>query len=144
MFRAMPYQDARGTWISDDGSAFWNSGSWQPVAPVAAAPQYAPPPPAQPIQYAPAPAYVGAPPAYPVSGARAGWALGLGIFSLVAWLLPVVGLPVSIVAIVLGGTARSRGAGSMASWGLVLGIIGLALSLINAAAGVYLKLSGTT
>ena len=142
----MPYQDARGTWISDDGRSYWDGGAWRPVAPVAVqAPQYVPPPPVaaapQPIAYAPAPAYVGAPPAAVPGSARAGWALGLGIFSLLAWLLPILGLPVAIVAIVLGGTSR-RGGSAMATWGMVLGIIGLALSLINAAFGVYLKTTG--
>ncbi len=68
-------------------------------------------------------------------------ALVLGIVSLVAWLLPLVGLPVAVVGIVLGFLARGRVArgeatnGGAARWGLVLSVIGLVLTLGNAVLG---------
>ena len=52
-----------------------------------------------------------------------------GVFALFAWIYPIVGLPVSILAIVRGSKANESGS-------IVMGSIGLLLSLINAFIGV--------
>lgn len=65
--------------------------------------------------------------------------LVLGLIGIVAWLLPLAGYPVTIVAIVLGvkGMKQQSGRG-MAIAGLVLGIVFLVLTLINSVLGAYL------
>lgn len=69
------------------------------------------------------------------------WSLGLGIASLVFWLLPIAGLPVGIAGLITGLLARSGSRRGMALAGLICSIIGIALSLINAALGAYLALN---
>lgn len=70
--------------------------------------------------------------------------LVLGLIGIVAWLLPLAGYPVTIVAIVLGvkGMKQQTGRG-MAIAGLVLGIVFLILTLINSFLGVYLSAVGS-
>jgi hypothetical protein len=91
------------------------------------------------------PAYPGMPPGFmapPEKGqgmAVAG--LVLGIISMIAWLLPFIGLPISVIGIVLAALGRrSVSRRKMATVGLVLSIIALVLTFINAALGVYLYL----
>ncbi len=62
-------------------------------------------------------------------------AFTLGVVGLIAWLLPIAGFPINIIAIVKG----SKGAeGSRDRTGMVMGIIGLSLSTINALIGMML------
>ena len=68
--------------------------------------------------------------------------LVLGIIGMVVWLLPILGLPITIVGLVksIGGLkSTSRG---MATAGVVLCIIGLVLTVVNAAWGAYLGATG--
>ncbi len=69
-------------------------------------------------------------------------ALILGLVGIVAWLLPFLGYPVTIIAIVFGVKGRkmmeNRG---MATAGFVLGIVFLVLTLINSIAGVILNMA---
>ncbi len=58
----------------------------------------------------------------------------LGIISLFAWLLPIVGIPVSIVGIVKSSGGRSPG-------GLSMSIIGLVLAVINAIVGAIMAVA---
>jgi hypothetical protein len=95
------------------------------------------PPPAPGFQ--PPGAYV---PAAPRGGGKAIASLVLGIASLVAWLLPVVGIPVAITGLVLGLLDRRSRNRGLAIGGIVTATIGLVAGLINSAAGVYLKLTG--
>ena len=64
--------------------------------------------------------------------------LVLGITSLLAWLLPLLGYPVSIVGIIMGALGKKSEKKNIAIVGLVLSIIGLVL---NSAYGVYLALN---
>jgi hypothetical protein len=68
--------------------------------------------------------------------------LVLGIVSLLAWLLPVVGLPVAIAGLVLGILGRRSTSPGIATSGIVTSCIGLGLSLINAIVGAILSLRG--
>jgi len=65
----------------------------------------------------------------------------LGILSLIAWLLPIVGLPVAIVGLVLGfqGVNRQRG---LAIAGIILSSIGLVAAAINSVIGAYMGATG--
>lgn len=66
----------------------------------------------------------------------------LGIVSLFAWLIPVAGFPVSIVALVLGWAGRKRHRDGLSTAGLVASGIGLTLTLINSAAAAYIGAGG--
>lgn len=68
--------------------------------------------------------------------------LVLGILSLIFWLIPILGFPVSIVGLIFGINAviKRKKFGTTA---LVFSIIGLILSIINAAFGVYFAMSRT-
>jgi hypothetical protein len=108
---------------------------------------YPPPPPpyaAPPVQGYPAvqPGMPGVIMQQPTQGNGSAVAsLVIGIISMIAWLLPIIGVPLSIVGIVLANRGRrlfsQRG---MATAGLVLCIIALGLALLNAVAGVLLAL----
>jgi hypothetical protein len=62
-------------------------------------------------------------------------ALVLGIASLVAWIIPIIGFPVSITAVVCGSKGLRTQSRSMATGGLVTGIVGLCLSMLNSLLG---------
>ncbi len=63
----------------------------------------------------------------------------LGIISLLAWLLPICGAPVAIIGLVLSILGRgSPTRRTLATIGLVLCIVGILLSVGNAAVGIYL------
>ena len=66
-------------------------------------------------------------------------ALVLGVFSLIAWCLPIVGLPVSIIGLVLAIRAQKSNQSGRAIAALILNIIGLCLSVFNAALGADLR-----
>ena len=65
-------------------------------------------------------------------------ALILGFICLVAWLIPLAGIPLAIVTILLAVRATQRSASGAGGAAIVLGSIGAALALINAAGGAYL------
>lgn len=65
----------------------------------------------------------------------------LGIISLIAWLLPLAGYPVSIVGLVLSIKAKKNPENKTAIAGMILSIIGLILTLINSILGVILNLA---
>lgn len=65
----------------------------------------------------------------------------LGIISLIAWLLPLAGYPVSIVGLVLSIKAKKNPENKTAIAGMILSIIGLILTLTNSILGVILNLA---
>ncbi len=77
-----------------------------------------------------------------VEAGKAKTSLILGIVGLIAWLLPIVGIPVTIVGIVKGVQAWKSSKHTLAVAGVVLSIIGLVLSIINMAIGAYLGATG--
>lgn len=92
--------------------------------------------PAQPIP--PASTSDGPPVATPeTSHSTAALALVFGGLGLITWLLPIVGLPVALVALILAvrSVKRSQKYAKLALW---LAIAGLVATLINAAAGAYI------
>ena len=103
---------------------------------------YAPPPPPQYV-YSPAQGYV---PGYPApapaqKNGAATASLVLGIISMIAWLLPIAGIPLAIVGIVQANRGRRLFTNrTMATVGLVLCIIALVLAVINSAAGIMMAM----
>ena len=78
----------------------------------------------------------------PSGGGKAIASMVLGIVGLLAWILPLCGFPVTIVGLILGIVDRKSSRRGMAIAGIVMNIIGLLGSTINAALGAYLALSG--
>jgi len=68
--------------------------------------------------------------------------LVLGIIGLVAWFLPIIGFPVTIVGLVLGIKGMKSAKRDRAIAGVVMSIIGLALTIINSVAGAVLGALG--
>ena len=64
----------------------------------------------------------------------------VGIICLIAWLLPIIGIPVSIIGLYLGNQAQIKGENSIRN-GILFSAIGLFLSIINGIAGVILAFS---
>lgn len=68
--------------------------------------------------------------------------LVLGIFGLFAWLIPLLGFPVTIVGLILGISGSKKGSRGIAIAGIVICIITLVLTIINSAIGAYLGANG--
>jgi len=66
----------------------------------------------------------------------------LGIFSLLAWLFPICGLPISVIALIFGVISLNSSKRGLAIAGIVLSGIGLILTIANAAIGAYLGYTG--
>lgn len=67
--------------------------------------------------------------------------LVLGIIGLIAWLLPLVGYPVTIVGLILGCLARKTEKNGLNLAGIILSTIALILTLGNSILGVLLVYS---
>lgn len=66
----------------------------------------------------------------------------LGIVGLIAWFLPIAGIPIAIVGLVLGLRSRKKSASRLAMAGIVLCIISLVASIVNASIGAYMGFTG--
>ena len=68
----------------------------------------------------------------------------LGLVGIIAWLIPLIGFPVTIVGLVLSikGRSKSPEKKSLATAAMVLNIIFLSLTLINSAIGAYRGATG--
>lgn len=102
---------------------------------------YPPPHPGMPGQFGAYPPQYGYP-GTPTPDQNRGLALAgliLGIISLIAWIIPIFGFPFAIVGIILSALGRrSFTRRRMATWGLVLSIIGLALTIGDVVYAAYL------
>jgi hypothetical protein len=67
-------------------------------------------------------------------------ALTLGIIGMVGWCLPICGFPINLAGLICGGLGQKCPSRGMALTGMILSGIGMVLTLINAAAGVYLQM----
>ncbi|QQE10427.1 DUF4190 domain-containing protein [Planctomycetota bacterium] len=63
--------------------------------------------------------------------------LVLGVLGLICSCVPIGGLPMSIIALVLGSMAKKRGQDGMATAGIVLGIIGIVFAIAAMIFGGY-------
>ena len=68
----------------------------------------------------------------------------LGIISLLAWLFPLAGYPVSIVGLVLSIKAIKNPENKTAIAGIVLSIIGLILTVVNSALGALMGIQNAS
>lgn len=66
----------------------------------------------------------------------------LGICGFIAWCLPLIGYPVTIVGLILGIIGIKKGAKGMAVAGIIMCSITLVLTIINSALGAYLGATG--
>jgi DNA-directed RNA polymerase subunit RPC12/RpoP len=66
----------------------------------------------------------------------------LGIVGMIAWILPIVGLPVSIAGLITGGLGLDSEKRGKAVVGIVLSIIALLLSIANGVIGAILASKG--
>ncbi|MSR32072.1 MAG: hypothetical protein EXR99_11250 [Gemmataceae bacterium] len=66
----------------------------------------------------------------------------LGIIGLIAWFIPLFGLPVTVTGLVLSIKGMPSRNGGLAVAGIVLSIIGLVATIANAAIGAYLGATG--
>ena len=64
----------------------------------------------------------------------------LGWCSIIAWFIPLVGFPVTIVGIVMGVKGQHSELKSKAKTGLILNIIFLVVTALNSALGVFMAL----
>jgi hypothetical protein len=78
----------------------------------------------------------------PSGEGKATASLVLGIVGMIAWFIPLFGLPITIVGLVMGIKASKSKKRGMAKAGVVLCIIGLVLTIINAAIGAYMAATG--
>jgi len=69
---------------------------------------------------------------------RATASMVLGIIGLFAWLIPIIGAPVTIVGLVLGFKGLNTSKKTYAIVGITLCILGIILTIINASIGAYL------
>jgi predicted RNA-binding Zn-ribbon protein involved in translation (DUF1610 family) len=68
-------------------------------------------------------------------------ALILGCIGLVAWCIPCVGFPVNLTGLILGATSPKTAINAgQGKTGMILCIVGLGLSVVNALVGVMLHL----
>jgi len=70
-------------------------------------------------------------------------ALVLGIIGLFAWFVPLFGFPITIVGLILGVLGQKREKKGMAIAGMIMSIIGLVGTIVNAAIGAYMGVTGT-
>ncbi len=82
------------------------------------------------------------PAATPPAKDRATASMVLGIIGMVAWFIPIIGLPIQIVGLVFGIKSLKFPKHSQAAAGIVLCIIGLVFSIANASIGAYLGATG--
>lgn len=78
----------------------------------------------------------------PASTGKATASLVLGIVGLVVWCCPLAGLGVTIPGLVLGIKARKGPGSGRAIAGIILCVIGLVASIVNAIWGAYLGVTG--
>lgn len=69
-------------------------------------------------------------------------ALVLGLVSILTWIIPIAGLPTTILAIVFGAKSLKGENRTKALVGLVLGIVFLIFTVVNAIAGAYMGATG--
>jgi Na+/proline symporter len=65
--------------------------------------------------------------------------LVLGIISLLAWLLPILGVPIAVVGLVFGVMSRNSPRRRMAIAGMVMSAIGLLAVVVNLGVSLFLQ-----
>lgn len=65
----------------------------------------------------------------------------LGLVGIIAWVLPLIGYPVTITGLILGCIARKSEKNAFSLTGIILSSITLGITLINSIMGVIIALS---
>lgn len=65
----------------------------------------------------------------------------LGLVGIIAWILPLIGYPVTITGLILGCMARKNEKNAFSLTGIILSSITLGITLINSIMGVIIALS---
>lgn len=81
-------------------------------------------------------------PQKPKSNGKSVASLVLGLVGLVAWCLPLIGFPVTIVGLIMGILGVKERKNGMAIAGIVLSAITLVITVFNSALGAYLSIMG--
>ena len=68
--------------------------------------------------------------------------LVLGIIGLVAWFIPIIGTPITIIGLVFGIKGLKSLKRGVAIAGIVLSLIGLLATIVNASIGAYTGATG--
>ncbi|MGA2442198.1 MAG: DUF4190 domain-containing protein [Tepidisphaeraceae bacterium] len=76
----------------------------------------------------------------PTGKATAG--MVLGIIGLIFWCIPLLGLPITIIGVLMSKTGLRSTSRGQAVAGLIMSILGLIFSLVNAGWGAYLGATG--
>jgi len=75
-------------------------------------------------------------------GGKATTSLVLGIIGLIAWVIPLFGLPIAVTGLIFGIKSLDSTKRTRAIAGVTLCIIGLVLTIVNASIGAYLGATG--
>ncbi len=73
---------------------------------------------------------------------KATTSLVLGIIGLIAWFIPIIGLPITLTGLIFGIKGINSTKKTRAIVGVTFCIIGLVLTIINASIGVYMGITG--
>lgn len=65
----------------------------------------------------------------------------LGLVGMIAWILPLIGYPVTITGLILGCIARKHEKNAFSLTGIILSSITLGITLINSILGIIMALS---
>ncbi len=68
--------------------------------------------------------------------------LFIGLICLIAWVIPLIGIPLSIIGLILGLVSLNSSRRDLARAGISLGAIGLFISIAYTILGFYLITSG--
>lgn len=66
----------------------------------------------------------------------------LGILGFIAWCIPLIGFPVTIVGLILGILGIKKGGKTMAIAGIIMCTLTLIFTIINSALGAYMGATG--
>ena len=68
--------------------------------------------------------------------------LVLGIIGMLAWCIPLFGFPINLIGIIMGAKGLNSEKQGTGMAGLILSIIGMIFTVINAIYGAYLGATG--
>jgi hypothetical protein len=78
----------------------------------------------------------------PDAAGLAVFSVGLGLLGMVAWLLPIIGIPMTATGLVLGWRALGTPRRALAIAGMSLCVVFLVLAVMNGGANVYVSVTG--
>ena len=64
--------------------------------------------------------------------------LVLGIIGMIAWLIPLLGFPVTMIGVIMGFFGVNSNRKALGTTGLIFSIISLVLCAVNSALGAYM------